>query len=89
MGGKFDCMILPSWFDLPMARAWEQLLAMNRNLLKSFFSDESGTETVEWALMVALIVVGLGLTVAAIGSWVDHAFEHLQEDLDDGGTCCD
>ncbi len=63
---------------------------MDRNLLKSFFSDERGTETVEWALMVALIVVGLVLTVAAIGSWVNHAFEHLQEDLaDDGGTCCD
>ena len=62
---------------------------MNRNLLKSFFSDERGTETVEWALMVALIVVGLVLTVAAIGSWVMHEFEDLQDDLGDGGTCCD
>ena len=59
------------------------------NLLKSFFSDERGTETVEWALMVALIVVGLVLTVAAIGSWVMHEFEDLQDDLGDGGTCCD
>ena len=62
---------------------------MNRNLLKSFFSDESGTETVEWALMVALIVVGLVLTVAAIGSWVDNSFEELQEELQGDETCCD
>ncbi len=63
---------------------------MNWNLLKSFFSEERGTETVEWALMIVLIVGGLLVIVAAIGSWVKHAFEHLQEDLgEDGGTCCD
>jgi len=69
----------------------EKLFAMNRNLLKSFFSDESGTETVEWALMVVLIVGGQVLTVGAIGSWVENNFVELQEDLqgDEGGTCCD
>jgi len=62
---------------------------MNRNPLKSFFSDERGTETVEWALMVVLIVGGLILIVGVIGSWVDHAFEHLQEELQGNETCCD
>lgn len=54
---------------------------MNRNLLNSFFSDERGTETVEWGLMAGLIVGGLVLTVAAIGLWVKTKFGALQTDL--------
>ena len=53
-----------------------------KNLVKSLLSDERGTETVEWGLMVGLIVGGLVLTVAAIGSWVKLRFEDLQADLD-------
>ena len=54
---------------------------MNRNLLKSFFSDERGTETVEGGLMAGLVVGGLILTVAAIGTWVRNKFTELQTDL--------
>ena len=54
---------------------------MTRNLLKSFFSNERGTETVEWGLMAGLIVGGLVLTVAAIGVWVRNKFTELQTDL--------
>ena len=54
---------------------------MNKNLLKSFFSNERGTETVEWALMAGLIVGGLVLTVAAIGTWVRNRFGQLETDL--------
>ena len=54
---------------------------MNRNLLKSFFSDEKGTETVEWGLMAGLIVGGLIAVVFAIGAWVKNSFEELQTDL--------
>ncbi len=54
---------------------------MARNLLNSFFSDERGTETVEWGLMAGLIVGGLVLTVAAIGLWVKNKFTTLQGDL--------
>ncbi len=54
---------------------------MNRNVLKSFFSDERGTETVEWGLMVGLIVGGLVLTIAAIGSWVKARFDSLEAEL--------
>ena len=54
---------------------------MNRNLLKTFFSDESGTETVEWGLMVGLVVGGLVLTVAAIGVWIKTRFDNLQTEL--------
>ena len=54
---------------------------MARNLLNSFFSDERGTETVEWGLMAGLIVGGLVLVVAAIGTWVKDRFSDLQTDL--------
>ena len=54
---------------------------MNRNLLKSLFSDERGTETVEWGLMVGLIVGGLVVVIGAIGTWVRTRFDNLQSDL--------
>jgi len=54
---------------------------MSRNLLMSFFSDERGTETVEWALMTGLIVGGLIIIVATIGEWIWDRFERLQSDL--------
>ncbi len=52
-----------------------------RNLVKSLLSDERGTETVEWGLMAGLIVGGLVLVVAAIGTWVKTKFTELQTDL--------
>ncbi len=33
------------------------------------------------ALMVGLIVGGLIMAVAVIGSWIEDRFEHLQSDL--------
>ncbi len=52
-----------------------------KNLVKTLLSDERGTETVEWGLMAGLIVGGLVLTVAAIGTWVKTKFQDLQTDL--------
>ena len=52
-----------------------------KNLVKSLISDERGTETVEWGLMAGLIVGGLVMTVAAIGTWVKGKFQTLQTDL--------
>jgi Flp pilus assembly pilin Flp len=52
-----------------------------KKLLESLFTDERGTETVEWGLMAGLIVGGLVLTVAAIGTWVKNKFDSLQTDL--------
>ena len=49
--------------------------------LKSFVANEKGTETVEWGLMAGLIVGGLILTVAAIGTWVKGRFEAMKTDL--------
>jgi Flp pilus assembly pilin Flp len=54
---------------------------MHWNSVKSFFSNERGTETVEWGLMAGLIVGGLVLTVAAIGTWVKNKFDTLQTEI--------
>jgi len=51
------------------------------NLIKRFFSDEKGLETVEYAIIVGLIVAGLVAIIAAIGAWVNLQFTNLQTDL--------
>ncbi len=51
------------------------------NLVKSFMANERGTETVEWGLMAGLIVGGLIVVVAAIGTWVKGRFDSMQTDL--------
>ena len=47
-------------------------------LLKKFVRDEAGMETVEWAIMAALIVAGLVVIITAIGGNVNTAFTKLQ-----------
>jgi Flp pilus assembly pilin Flp len=49
--------------------------------IQSFLADEQGLETVEYAIIVGLIVGGLVLTIAAIGRWVKTQFDDLQTDL--------
>ena len=52
-----------------------------KKLLKKFVRDERGLETVEYAIIVGLIVGGLVLVIAAIGVWVNGQFTQLQTDL--------
>ena len=49
------------------------------SLLKKFASDERGMETVERAVLAALIVAGLIGVVAGIGTNVKAAFQKLQD----------
>jgi Flp pilus assembly pilin Flp len=49
--------------------------------LKSFVSDERGLETVEYAIIVGLIVAGLVAVIATIGDWVKAQFDSLAADL--------
>jgi len=51
------------------------------SLLKKFLSDEQGLETVEYAIIVGLIVAGTVAVIAAIGVWVNTQFTNLQTDL--------
>ena len=57
------------------------LLRNMKKLLKKFVRDERGLETVEYAIIVGLIVGGLVLVIAAIGVWVNGQFTQLQTDL--------
>ena len=52
-----------------------------KNWLAKLVSNEQGLETIEYAIMVTLIVVGLIVIVATIASWIEDEFEHLRDDL--------
>ena len=51
------------------------------NLIKKFVSNDEGLETVEYAIIVGLIVAGLIVLIAAIGAWVNLQFSNLKTDL--------
>ena len=50
-------------------------------LIKRFYADERGLETVEYGIIVGLIVAGLITTITAIGGWVKTQFDTLKTDL--------
>lgn len=49
-----------------------------RQLLAKLVEDDGGLETVEWAIMGALIAVGVISVVHAIGNNVLQKFTHLR-----------
>jgi Flp pilus assembly pilin Flp len=48
------------------------------SILKRFTSDQRGMETVEWAILAALIVAGLVTTISTLGANVLNKFNTLQ-----------
>lgn len=52
-----------------------------RSWLTKLARDERGLETIEYAIMVALIVAGLIVIILAIGTWVKGQFTGLQQNL--------
>ena len=48
-------------------------------VLKRFWKDERGLETVEWAVIAALIVGGLVGIIALLGGNVKTMFTRLQQ----------
>jgi pilus assembly protein Flp/PilA len=50
-----------------------------RYLVKSFAREEQGMETVEWAILAALIVAGLVAVITALGSNVLARFTTLKD----------
>jgi Flp pilus assembly pilin Flp len=52
-----------------------------KNMLKRFVRDESGTETVEWAIMIGLIAVAAIALIVAVGAWVVTKFSQLNTAL--------
>ena len=51
------------------------------SFLKRFIVEEEGLETVEYAIIVGLIVAGLIGIITAIGAWVKTRFTTLQTDI--------
>ena len=47
-------------------------------VLGKLLRNEQGMETVEWAILAALIVAGLVGVIAAIGANVENSFNRLQ-----------
>ena len=48
------------------------------NGLKNFVKDERGLETVEWAVIAALIVAGLIAIITGLGNNVETRFAELE-----------
>jgi Flp pilus assembly pilin Flp len=55
-----------------------------KTMLKKLFKEEKGLETVEYAIIAGLIVVGVIATVASIGTWVNARFNELLTALSAG-----
>lgn len=49
--------------------------------LKRFVRNTEGLETVEYAIIAGLIVVGTIIAITAIGAWVALQFSTLQQTL--------
>lgn len=49
--------------------------------LMAFLKDEDGLETVEYAIILGLIVAGTITTIVAIGTWVGGKFTTVNNEL--------
>ena len=61
---------------------------MNRDLKKlitGFLMDERGTETLEWALVCGLIVVGAIAAIAMIGPKISDMWNDINKEVPAGG----
>ena len=54
------------------------------NALKRFLKDERGLETVEWAVIAALIVAGLITVIGTLGNSVENKFVQLEDAVSNG-----
>ena len=65
-----------------------------KNFLKTFVADESGASAAEYALILAVVGVGIGAAAYALGDSIKDAIGYAQTSIDtcggDGapsGTC--
>ena len=49
--------------------------------LVKFWNDEKGMETVEWAVLAALIVTGVIAVIGTLGDQVLAAFQGISDEL--------
>lgn len=53
-----------------------------KNLMLSFWRDESGQDLAEYALLIVLIVVVTAAAIAALGPPIKKAFEDAKAEFD-------
>ena len=56
-----------------------------KNFLKTFVTDESGASAAEYALILAVVGVGIGAAAYALGDSIKDAFGYTQTAIDDCG----
>lgn len=52
-----------------------------RMLVREFVRDEHGFETVEYAILVGLLVAGTIGAIVAIGVWVNNIYQTTRTDV--------
>jgi len=55
-------------------------------MVKSFLNDERGLETVEYAIIIGLVVAATLLLITQLGGWVAQRFRDLLTDLGEAPT---
>ena len=55
------------------------------NTLKRFWNDEQGVAAIEYAIIAAVIAVGLITVMVAIGNKVNNKMSGVNSDLANGG----
>jgi Flp pilus assembly pilin Flp len=60
-------------------------------LIMNFFKEEEGLETVEWGVMLFLIITGLVALVSTLGGRLTEIFQSIIDELsgDGGGEVVD
>ena len=53
-----------------------------RDARRSFLKDDHGLEAVEYAILDALMVLGVIGAIAAVGAWVSGVFTTAQNGID-------
>ena len=54
-----------------------------KNFLKSFIADESGASAAEYALIIAIVGVGIGAAALVLGNNVTNAVGEAANDVND------
>lgn len=59
-----------------------------RNFLKTLWTDESGASAAEYALLLALIAVGIGIAAAGLGTVIEGALNDACTEIDPALADC-
>ena len=57
-----------------------------KTFLKNFIADESGASAAEYALIIAIVGVGIGAAALVLGSNVEVAIGNAANEVDDCNT---